>query len=307
MLPSHHFAARTAGLTLEQHIPGQKIVQSTGEAWKEAEAQIFCRPVEEEEVLVPAVADPLLVWVLSGEAKIEERELSGQWLQSDAKAGCFFLTQTEAPYLMRWKAKQDTPFEVLHLYLGLPLVNRAARSLGLTPSRCRMRDVSGARDTFIAGVLSGLVAEIRSDTPDNRLFINGLLESLTIHLLRCYATPQSTHIAKGVHLPAWKLHKALSYMEEHLALPFDLDSLAALCGMSRFHFSRSFHTTMGQSPSSWFIRRRVEQAAILLRQTTLSVIEVALSVGYENPSHFSNVFRKTMGVTPRHYRKRQEP
>lgn len=303
MRQSHQDASRAAGMTLEHHIPGRKIVQSTGGAWKEAEAQIFSRPSQEEEVLVPAVADPLLVMILSGEAKIEERELTGEWLQSDGKMGSFFLTQAEAPYLMRWKAKHNAPFEVLHLYLGLPLINRAARSLGLMPSRCRMRDVSGARDRFISGVLYGLANEIRSETPDNSLFINGILESLTIHLLRCYADTAVTPNDKTARLPVWKLRKALSHMQANLADPFDLDSLADLCGMSRFHFSRSFRTTMGQSPSRWFIRCRIEQAAVLLRQTHLSVIEISFAVGYENPSHFSQVFRKMLGINPRDYRK----
>ncbi|GBR30147.1 hypothetical protein AA11826_0599 [Komagataeibacter oboediens DSM 11826] len=41
-------------------------------------------------------------------------------------SGSFFLTRTDAPYLMRWKADPDCPFKVLHLYLGRTLVNRAA-------------------------------------------------------------------------------------------------------------------------------------------------------------------------------------
>ncbi|MCW4585636.1 hypothetical protein NO222_00190 [Gluconacetobacter entanii] len=79
---------------------------------------------------MPAVAEPLLVWIISGEAQIEERELTGEWTKSEVGSGSFFLTQTNAPYLMHWQADPDRPFEVLHLYLGLTLVNRVARSLG---------------------------------------------------------------------------------------------------------------------------------------------------------------------------------
>ncbi|MCP9320555.1 helix-turn-helix transcriptional regulator [Acetobacter persici] len=90
--------------------------------------------------------------------------------------------------------------------------------------------------------------------------------------------------------------------QAHLAEPFDLDVLAALCDMSRFHFSRSFHNTMGQSPSRWFIQARMKQASHLLLHTDLPVIEVALTVGYKSPSHFAQIFRKTTGVSPRSYR-----
>lgn len=294
---------RAASYALEDRIPGRKIGQSRGEAWKEAEAQIFRRSQQEEEVLVPAVAEPLLVWVISGEAQIEERELIGEWTKTEVRTGSFFLTQTDAPYLMRWQVRPECPFEVLHLYLGLTLVDRVARSLGLNPLRLRMRDISAAQDAFISGVLTGLTAEIQRVHSNSSLFVNGLLESLTIHLLRHYAETHSTRTHKPAQLPAWKLRKALDHMETHLAKPFDLDFLAGLCGMSRFHFSRSFHNTMGQTPSRWFVRQRVEQAKKLLCQSDKSIIEIALTIGYESPSHFAQVFRRETGVSPRDYRK----
>lgn len=301
MLHLHRSSLHAASYALEDRIPGRKIAQSHGDAWKEAEVQIFRRPQHEAEVLVPAVAEPLLVWIISGEAQIEERELTGEWTKSEVGSGSFFLTQTNAPYLMRWQADPDRPFEVLHLYLGLTLVNRAARSLDLNPSRLYMRDISGGQDAFISGVLSGLTAEIQTPHSASSLFVNGLLESLTVHLLRHYAQTQPS--SRPAQLPAWKLRKALDHMEAHLAEPFNLDFLAKLCGMSRFHFSRSFHNTMGQSPSRWFIRRRVDHAKELLSQANRSIIEIALTSGYESASHFAQMFRRETGISPRDFRK----
>ncbi|QEO17764.1 helix-turn-helix domain-containing protein [Acetobacter vaccinii] len=300
----HRPPLQTASSALEQYLPGQKIIQATGDAWNDAQAQIFSRALQEEEILVPAVSDPLLVWVISGEAIIEERETAGAWERSEASPGSFFLTQTEAPYLMRWRPTTEYPFEVLHLYLGPDLINRTARSLGLNPNRCRMRDISGAQDPLISGVLGGLTTEIQSPEPANIVFVKGLLESLTIHLLRSYTKTDSIPYKATMHLPEWKLRKALDHIETHLTEPFNLNILASLCGMSRFHFSRSFHHTMGHSPSHWFIQRRIELAATQLRQTDMSILEIALSVGYESSSHFSQVFRKTKGISPRAYRKR---
>lgn len=67
-------------------------------------------------------------------------------------------------------------------------------------------------------------------------------------------------------------------MEAHLAEPFDLDALAALCRMSRFHFSRSFRATTAQTPSGWFMQHRVQKASEMLRKTSLSIIEIALKL-----------------------------
>ncbi|MHC0614215.1 helix-turn-helix domain-containing protein [Komagataeibacter oboediens] len=294
---------RAASLTLEQLLPGKKVAQSKGDVWKDVDVQIFTRPVQKDEILVPAVAEPLLVWVIRGEANVEERELTGTWQQSKARAGTFYLTQTDTPYLMRWQGKEDTCFEVLHLYLGLELVDRAAMSLNLNSSRIRMWDVSGGEDAFISGILSGLIAEMQSSVIANPLFVNGLLESLTVHLLRQYADTKAKIKRRSTLLPTWKLRKVLDHMEAHLAEPFDLDCLAALYGMSRFHFSRLFRTTTGQTPSGWFMQRRVQKASEMLRKTNLSIIEIALRIGYDSPSHFAQVFRRVTGVSPRNYRK----
>ncbi|PEN17638.1 AraC family transcriptional regulator, partial [Acetobacter fabarum] len=52
-------------------IPGQFSTKiNKGDVWKDVDVQIFTRPVQEDEILVPAVAEPLLVWVIRGEANI---------------------------------------------------------------------------------------------------------------------------------------------------------------------------------------------------------------------------------------------
>lgn len=277
-------------------------MQGRGDAWRDVEAQIFHRAEREDEVLVPAVAEPLVVWVMSGEATVEERDLDGDWHGGVVKAGSFYLTQTDAPYLMRWQAAREQPFEVMHLYLGRDLVDRAALSIGFNASRLRMRDVSGGQDVLINGILAGLADELLASQEASPIFVKGLLESLTIHLLRRYADVAVVTGRKPPQLPAWKLRKTLEYMDDHIAMPFDLDQLADLCGMSRFHVSRAFRNTMGHSPSRWFILRRIERAKDMLRDTEKQIIEVAIGVGYESPSHFARLFRAETGLSPKQYR-----
>ena len=72
--------SRTSGLALEQHIRGHKLVQSEGDAWQGLETQIFRRAPYEDGVLVPAVAEPLIVWIIAGSipssAKAKEENLT---------------------------------------------------------------------------------------------------------------------------------------------------------------------------------------------------------------------------------------
>jgi len=58
---------------------------------------------------------------------------------------------------------------------------------------------------------------------------------------------------------------------------------------------------MGPSPSLYHTMLRMDEARRLLRETKRSVVDVALEVGYANPSHFARVFRRETGLSPRDY------
>ena len=93
-------------------------------------------------------------------------------------------------------------------------------------------------------------------------------------------------------------------MVDHVDVGFSLTKLAAEAGMSEFHFGRMFKRTTGKSPSQYFISLKMERAQVLLRETRKDVIEVALDVGYSNPSHFAHVFRRETGRSPAEYHRR---
>ncbi len=98
----------------------------------------------------------------------------------------------------------------------------------------------------------------------------------------------------------------LRAVEDHVAKHFNrslsLADLAAVAGMSTFHFARCFKATMGQSPHQYVVAQRVEEARRLLRHTDWSVGRVCLAVGYESQGHFSSLFKREVGVTPGRYR-----
>src|SRR5439155_8910891 len=72
-------AERTSAEAFEKHLPGKLIAASSGRSWKDLLVQVFSRQQAQETILVPAVPEPLFVWILSGTAVVEERELGGAW------------------------------------------------------------------------------------------------------------------------------------------------------------------------------------------------------------------------------------
>ncbi|PRX09568.1 UNVERIFIED_ORG: AraC family transcriptional regulator [Martelella mediterranea] len=293
---------RSSGTGLENYLPGRKIVQGNGEAWNGLDAQIFSRPAQEDDILVPAVAEPLVVFILSGEAFVEEREMDGDWRGSQVREGAFYLTHADEPYHMRWHTADDRPFEVFQLYPGHALMEAAAASLGLKFSATRLRDISAGDDPLVAAILAALADELRGNPDGNACFVQGLAKGLCVHLLRQFSDRETARPLPEARLPAWLLRRVLAYMDVHLAETFDLDTLAEICAMSRFHFSRAFRNTTGQPPSRWFMAHRMERAKTLLRETEQPIIEISMAVGYDSPGHFAQVFRRHTGLSPTAYR-----
>ena len=132
-----------------------------------------------------------------------------------------------------------------------------------------------------------------------------MAQALAAHLVRAYPAPKTTRSEQRGGLPAFKLRKVTEYLETHLDEDVPLARLAEEVGMSEFYFSRLFKKTTGFSPSHYFIGLRLASARRLLRETSKSMIEIGLEVGYSSPSHFAHIFRREVGVTPSQYRGRE--
>jgi len=271
-----------------------------GSAWKDVFVGVFSRHRAQAPFLVPAVAEPLLVWVLSGEVVVEERDLDGPWSASRVSRGDFFLTRSPVPYEMRWQAQDDQPFEVMHVYLSVSIFEKVAREV-LGTARVALKDVSGGRDATLSHLLSLLHGELLETSRGGALFVQGLAQSLAVHLVRKYADAGSEARTPSA-LPGAKLRRAIAFMDGRLEQPFELKRVARVVGMSEFHFSRLFKKSTGLSPSQYFIRQRVAKAQQLLQETGASIIEIGAAVGYFSPSHFAQIFRRETGLSPSDYR-----
>jgi AraC-like DNA-binding protein len=100
------------------------------------------------------------------------------------------------------------------------------------------------------------------------------------------------------------LRRARDHADRHYTEPLPLETLAAVAGMSKFHFQRLFTATYGVSPAEYVSRRRVERAQDLLRCTNLTVTEVCHAVGFSSLGSFSSRFRALVGETPSSFQRR---
>ncbi|ALI10172.1 MULTISPECIES: helix-turn-helix domain-containing protein [Pseudomonas] len=292
---------RTSANGLQGHIRGERLATSDGVSSKEILVEIFVRERCEAHIVVPAVAEPLLVWVLSGQAIVEERTAHEPWEANTVGRGDFFLTTSPVPYEMRWQVTSPEPFVVMHVYLGLALLERAIAEAG--GGAIQLREVSGGRDEVLSALLEQIRVELTRRGETSALLVQGVAQCVAVHLARHYVDAGAEDMSGRNALPAFKLKRVIQLMEQHLAAPFNLGDLARAIGLSEYHFSRLFKRATGRSPSQYFIQLRMARARQLLIETERSVIDIGLEVGYGSASHFSQIFRREVGVAPSHYRK----
>lgn len=100
------------------------------------------------------------------------------------------------------------------------------------------------------------------------------------------------------------LRRARDYIDRNYQQPLDLERLAAVAGISKFHFARSFEAAYGETPIRYLTRRRIERAQDLLRAANLTVTEVCMLVGFASLGSFSSRFAQLVGESPTAYRNR---
>ena len=93
------------------------------------------------------------------------------------------------------------------------------------------------------------------------------------------------------------------YIDDHCSAELRIAELAAIACMSPTKFKETFKRVNGMTVTRYVQARRVSQAELLLRQSDLSIGQVARAVGYSCPSHFSALFKREVGMLPSEFRK----
>ena len=195
------------------------------------------------------------------------------------------------------------PAEIVKLRLAPSFVASVVADLVAGGAeRMQIQDNFGTRDARIEDIALRLLAEVRDDALGGRLYAESLAAELVVHLLRHYSVPVRVANGPATLLPRYKMRRVADYIDDNLREGLTLGAMSALLSMSPYHFAHAFRTTLGLAPHRYVLLRRVERAKHLLRETDLSITEIAHEVGYANPGNFSVVFHRLTGQTPRNFR-----
>lgn len=197
---------------------------------------------------------------------------------------------------------------VAHLAPNTPQMNAAASS-ALEESRAAMVhgsdhiSVYGADDQIIRSLSSALEA---AEQGHDRHCAEALRVAIAVRFagLRAVEKTAATETSgRSIRaLQKWRLKRVAEYVDIHLSNKITLLDLAAVAGLSRMHFASQFRMATGLRPHEFLLQRRVRRAEELLRHSRIAIVEIALTVGFQTQAHFTTVFKRFVGCTPRQWR-----
>ena len=156
-------------------------------------------------------------------------------------------------------------------------------------------------DEIIRMLLMSLRREVSAARTPGAAYVEHLA---ALMLLRLADRPQATlpRSKQQGQLNRNALASVQDYIDAHLGADIAHADLAGLLALPIDTFARQFRATTGLSPYAYVIKRRIEQAELLLRERTMPISEIALALGFSSQSHFTTTFRRVMGTTPQVYR-----
>jgi AraC-like DNA-binding protein len=176
---------------------------------------------------------------------------------------------------------------------------------GLLDALPQILPLSAAVGDPLHDVVAVLSRELAASAPGQQTVLDRLLDILLVLAIR-------TSFEQSASAPRWfqasadpRLSAALQAMHDDAARAWTVSELAAVSGLSRAAFARSFQQALGQAPMQYLTDWRMTLARAHLRASELTLARIAERTGYSSPYAFAAAFRRHHGQPPGLWRQRE--
>jgi AraC family transcriptional regulator len=191
-------------------------------------------------------------------------------------------------------------YDVLHLHVPNHIIAECAGDITGRPMPVLGSNGLPRKDPTVDALSRALLDADRVGGSFGQLYADCIGIAIIARLLgsekRVAERPRVSELAR------WRLKRAIDYFEAQIDKPVSLAAVASSAGLTRMHFAAQFRAATGLRPHEYFLRRRIERAQEMLAETGMSLVDIALSVGFQTQSHFTSVFKRYAGRPPRAWR-----
>ena len=207
----------------------------------------------------------------------------------EVKAGqCFVIHPNKTAF---YKADEDDPWEYRWVNFAGTEARKLLEKSGIT-DKSHVVKCSNGEDI---GRYLDLLYSMSNETGNKELAMIGYL-----YLVFAYLVRETSTWGKPAQV---YLENAVEYIDDHCCYKISVEDVANNVGIERSYLYRIFKREMGCSVSEYIQLRKLENAKTLLLNTNMSTAEIANSLSFDSPSHFSKSFKNNLGLTPSEFRK----
>jgi len=202
--------------------------------------------------------------------------------------------------------RAETEFDLVVCALDSAMVSALDSELERRPDG-GLRLQANVEDHPARQLMTLLMADANEGFTTERLYTEYLAQALAVRMLFLGSRTKSPSNNSSTYgLPKHVLRRIIERMR-CFDSDLSLQVLANESGYSRVHFVRMFKAATGSSPHNYLINLKLERARELLKNPSMSLIDIALDCGFSSHSHMSRLFHRFVGVTPSAYRRRLRP
>jgi AraC family transcriptional regulator len=277
-------------------LPHAPVLSSQSIGWKGLLFQGFNHPGHE----IPEYVLPHHMVIVGRRQGIhQENRIDGKFYRRDSTiAGDALIVPAGVTNTTVWK--EHAEFSLLTL---CPKFVSEVAHESIDPNRVELIPQFAAFDPLIHQLGLSLKADLEAGCPIGKIFGESAAVMLAARLLQQHSI-RIAKLASDEHgLSSYTLRQVLAYIRSHLSEDLSLIDLAQVSGMSPYYFLRLFKQSMHVTPRQYIIQMRIDLAKELLRSRELSIADISLRCGFTSQSHFTNVFRQLVGITPKAYQR----
>lgn len=243
--------------------------------------------------------DYLLIFCHQGRGSFQISSPDGN-VTGELRAGQLLLLPAGLAH--RYEANQRDPWSIYWVHYSGEAAPHSMDFLGLSsrgtdPARFVL--TLNAWQSLLPSVTTLLNLQHQRWQRHNAVLAATLLQQLLAQL------PQMADQAQHHH--GFDLLALERFMQDNSHRDLDLEDLATVAGLSRYHFAKKFKAVTGTSPMRYFSELKIKLACRQLDTSTATVRSIAQSLGFDDPYYFSRLFKKVMGVAPSDYRDSHPP
>lgn len=160
-------------------------------------------------------------------------------------------------------------------------------------------------DKTIQGIMELFLLELQGRTDNGPEFKNNLVSLLSAHYIHNYSnySDLKNNAQLASKFDQEQIELIDGYIDQHISESILIEDLAELLNCSKFHFLREFKKITGSTPYQYLMHKRMHQAEKLLSIRSANISHVALSLGFNDQSHFTRAFKAHFQKTPGQFMK----